>query len=155
MHPMRSVARIVAVVALVAGLTSVAPRAQAQSKSDPNGLGKKTMQLYDAMKANDVAALDAMLAPSFTFTNYVGVKGTRADYLAVFTKKLMVIDKYKLDPDSVTITGDKAVVMYHLAITAHVGKNPWPPTLVSVDTWVKQGAGWLLAERHSSVPAAK
>jgi hypothetical protein len=127
--------------------------AHAESKSDPQDFGKRTVQLYDAMKARDVGALETMLAPRFMFTTFAGTTGTRAQYLDVLAKKIMTIEAYRLDPVGVEVYGDVAVVIYHLAIEAHVGDQAWPPHLVSTDTWVKQGAAWKLAARHSSVVA--
>ncbi len=143
MVPMRAFA--FAMVLMVGAAPSLA-----DSKSDPNGFGKKTVALFDAMKANDVAALDGMLAPHVVFTNFAGVVGARADYLAVFSRKILTIEAYKLDPVSVEVYGDAAVVVYRITITAHTGTQPWPKQLISTDTWVKQAAGWQLAARHSS-----
>ncbi len=147
MLPMRA-------VALVLALSSAAPVSLAPLKSDPNGFGKKTLQLFEAMKSNNVTALDSLLAPQFVFTNFVGVSATRGAYLEVFVKKELVIDAYKLDPVSVEVFGNAAVVVYRLAITAHAGGQAWPTNLVSTDTWIKQKAGWQLAARHSSVVAS-
>ncbi len=126
----------------------------AESKSDPEGFGKRTVQLFDAMKAHDVAALEPMLAPRFVFTTFVGTVGTRAQYLDVLAKKIMNIDAYKLDPVGVEVYGDAAIVIYHLHIQAKANGQPWPEHLISTDTWVKQNSAWKLASRHSSVVAA-
>jgi ketosteroid isomerase-like protein len=127
--------------------------ANAESKSDPEGFGRRTVQLFDAMKARDVAALDAMLAARFVFTTFVGTTGTRAQYMDVLAKKIMNIDAYKLEPVGVEVYGDAAVVVYHLLIQATANGQPWPGHLISTDTWVKQGGSWKLAARHSSVVA--
>lgn len=131
-------------------LATVARAQSAPSKSDPEGFGKRTMQLFDAMKAHDAAALDTMLAPRFVFTSFAGMTGTRAQYIDVLAKKLMVIDEYKLDPVGVDVYGDAAVVVYRYTIKAHVGGQAWPGELVSTDTWVKIKGAWKLAARHSS-----
>jgi hypothetical protein len=132
-------------------IMTVASMAHAESKSDPEGFGKRTVDLYEAMKAGNTSALDAMLAPRFVFTSYVGATGTRAQYIDVLAKKQMVIESYKLEPVGVEVQGDAAVVVYHLTIKAHVGAVPWPSELVSTDTWVKLGGAWKLLARHSSL----
>jgi ketosteroid isomerase-like protein len=144
--------RLLRSVFLLIVMGSVA-QAQAPSKSDPEGFGKRTLQLFDAMKAQDVKAIDAMLAPHFLFTSFVGATGMRAQYLDVFAKKLMTIDSFKLNPIGVEMYGDTAVVVYRCAIKAQVGNQPWPGELVSTDTWVKLKGAWKLAARHSSAIA--
>jgi Domain of unknown function (DUF4440) len=141
--------------ATIAFLVIISSMAHAESKSDPEGFGKRTVQLFDAMKAHDGAALETMLAPHFVFTTFVGTTGTRAQYIDVIAKKLMNIESYKLEPVGVEVYGDAAVVVYHLLIQAHVGDQAWPGHLISTDTWVKQGGAWKLAARHSSVVATQ
>jgi Domain of unknown function (DUF4440) len=124
------------------------------SKTDPEGFARLTVQLFEAMKARDVAVLEALLAPQFVFATFVGSVGNRAQYIEVLAKKIMNIDAYKLEPVCVEIYGDAAVVVYHLLIQAHVGNQAWPPHLISTDTWVQKDGSWKLAARHSSVVAA-
>jgi ketosteroid isomerase-like protein len=121
------------------------------SKSDPHGLGTLTVQLFDAMKAHDLATLDKLLAPEFVFATFVGSVGNRAQYLDVLARKIMNIEAYKLEPVCVEVHGDAAVVVYHLLIQAHAAGRPWPGHLLSTDTWVKQQGDWKLLARHSSV----
>ncbi len=134
-------------------LVTLGSMAEAQSKSDPEGFGKRTVLLYEAMKAHDAAALEGMLTPHFVFTTFVGATGTRAQYIDVIAKRVMNIESYKLEPVAVEVYDDSAVVVYRLAIQAHVGEQAWPSRLVSTDTWVKQSGAWKLAARHSSVIA--
>jgi ketosteroid isomerase-like protein len=114
-------------------------------------IGKRTVQLFDAMKAHDVAAIDQLMTRNFVFTTFAGTTGTRAQYLEVVEKKIMQIEAYELRPICVEEHGDAAVALYVLGIRAHANGQPWPSPLVSSDFWVKQGGEWKLASRHSSV----
>jgi ketosteroid isomerase-like protein len=111
--------------------------------------GQKTMQLFDAMKRRDAAALDGMLASDFIFTIFTGDVGNKQGYIDA-TVKAMTIDSFKLHPIAVHIYGDSAVVVYRLSLKAQVNGAPWSPELTSTDTWIQQAGVWKLASRHSS-----
>ena len=109
----------------------------------------------EAIKAQDRAALDRILADDFTFVGDQSAAASldRAAYADSVLKDLK-LTSYSFESLSVRVYGDTAVVNAVCRQQAVVSGKQWGGDFLVTDVWIKQGRRWRVVTRHLS-PAPK
>jgi ketosteroid isomerase-like protein len=146
------------VVAVVAVIYCVAPRRTLGSAtpSDQSTFSDLEHQWMNAVKRQDIAALERILAPEFTLT--VAIEGLplestgRADYLAA-CKGYYVIHEFTFNEIAVRRYGEVAVVISRYRQKATLGgTEDRSAEYFLTDTWVRHNGVWKVVARYSSRP---
>jgi ketosteroid isomerase-like protein len=107
----------------------------------------------EAYGANDVAALDKILADDFLFTSSRGIVVTKAQELADIRSGEMRTESATLDEVRVRVRGDAAVVTGRAALKGVWHRHDFSGQYRVTATWVKEEGHWrLLAEHASRIP---
>lgn len=109
----------------------------------------------EAIKTQDGATLDRILADDFTFVgdHTIAASLDKANYTESALKNWR-LTSYSFDSLSVRVYGDTAVVNGVYKQQAVVAGKPWSGEFLVTDVWIKQGKRWRVVTRHLS-PAAK
>ncbi|MCA1615558.1 MAG: nuclear transport factor 2 family protein [Acidobacteria bacterium] len=109
----------------------------------------------EAIKAQDGAALDRILADDFTFVGDQSVAASldRSAYTASALKDWK-LTSYSFDSLTVRVYGDTAVVSGVFKQQAAASGKQWSGDFLVTDVWIKQGRRWRVVTRHLS-PAPK
>jgi ketosteroid isomerase-like protein len=126
------------------------------SDSDTAQFTRLEHEWMNAVKGQDIATLERMLAPEFSLT--VAVEGralevvARGDYIAA-CKGYYVIHSFTFDEISVRRYGDVAVVASRYRQKATLdGREDRSAEFFLIDTWVRRDGTWHVASRYSSRP---
>ena len=133
---------------LIIIITAMATQAQTDDKQMIEALYK---QMYRAMIAKDVAALDSILDDSATLVHITGTRQQKRDYLREI--KNGTLNYYSVDDDEIIINvdGDTATMTGRSRVNAAVyggGRHTWRLQIKS--TLVKRDGRWLFVEQHAS-----
>ena len=133
---------------LIIIITAMATQAQTDDKQMIEALYK---QMYRAMIAKDVAALDSILDDSATLVHMTGTRQAKRDYLREI--KNGTLNYYSVDDDEIIINvdGDRAEMTGRSRVNAAVyggGRHTWRLQIKS--TLVKRDGRWLFVEQHAS-----
>jgi ketosteroid isomerase-like protein len=143
--------------------SSAPPTAPAPEKSSgENNDDAKTVAALDrqyqtAMKANDDAAMDKILADGFTMVNGRGQVSTKSDVLKAAHEKKTIYDQIeqKEGSQNVHVFGDTAVVTSTLRVKGKQDGKPIDYEVWSSDTYSRTPAGWRYVFGQSSLPVEK
>lgn len=143
--------RLTGVVAGLLTTVSLTAPAQAQdaAKAQFEGL---YAELRTALEAHDAASLDKLLAPEYAMLDIRGNAHDRAAVMERMAKMPQGAGSSALTTVlSASITGDSAAVKQQLAASGkRAGDDREEHTMemvvLSDDTWVKRGDGWLLTK---------
>ena len=110
-----------------------------------------------AVKSNDAAAMDQILADDFVLVNGRGKVSTKADLLESARKKEVTYERQDEEPGTqkVRVWGDTAVVTALLWIKAVQAGKPIDYKLWFSDTYVRTSAGWRYVFGQASLPLPK
>jgi ketosteroid isomerase-like protein len=110
-----------------------------------------------AVKANDAATMDQILADDFVLVNGRGKVSTKADLLGSARKKEITYERQDEEPGSqkVRMWGDTAVVTALLWIKAVQAGKPIDYKLWFSDTYVRTPTGWRYVFGQASLPLPK
>ena len=133
---------------LIIIITAMATQAQTDDKQMIEALYK---QMYRAMIAKDVAALDSILDDSATLVHMTGTRQAKRDYLREI--KNGTLNYYSVDDDEIIINvdGDRAEMTGRSRVNAAVyggGRHTWRLQIKS--TLIKRDGRWLFVEQHAS-----
>ena len=133
---------------LIIIITAMATQAQTDDKQMIEALYK---QMYRAMIAKDVAALDTILDDSATLVHMTGTRQAKRDYLREI--KNGTLNYYSVDDDEIIINvdGDRAEMTGRSRVNAAVyggGRHTWRLQIKS--TLIKRDGRWLFVEQHAS-----
>src|SRR5215475_2459729 len=97
-----------------------------------------------AVKSNDAATMDQILADDFTLVNGRGKVSSKTDLIESARKKEVTYDRQDEEPGTqkVRVWGDTAVVTSLLWIKAVQADKPIDYKLWFSDTYVRSPAGW-------------
>jgi ketosteroid isomerase-like protein len=136
-----------------------APSASAATPSSPPSPeeDRRTIAALDteyqaAVKRNDVAAMDRLLADDFVLVTGRGKAFTKADLLEEARSGRMVYDRQEDTQQTVRLWGDTAVIT---ALLWEKGTNAGKPFDYKVwfsDTYVRTPKGWRYVFGQSSLP---
>jgi ketosteroid isomerase-like protein len=110
-----------------------------------------------AIQRQDVAAMPQFLSDGYFLGIGVAGVGFRIVPRAAWLETLKVYETkaFTIDDAQVHIYGDTAVAFMLVTQEATVNGQDRSGQFVITDVWVKEPAGWRVAERHSSRPEPK
>jgi ketosteroid isomerase-like protein len=116
----------------------------ASSDEDAKTVATLDTKYQAAVKANDAATMDQILADDFVLVNGRGKVSSKADLLESARKKEVTYERQDEEPGTqeVRVWGDTAVVTALLWIKAVQGGKPIDYKLWFSDTYVRTPAGW-------------
>ncbi len=122
---------------------------------DQKAVAALDTQFQAAVKQNDAASMDRILADDFVLVTGRGKTYTKADLLRDARSGL---DQYEHQEDTdqtVRVWGDTAVVTAKLWEKGSTGGKPFDYTVWFSDTYVRTPAGWRYVFGQSSLPLPK
>ena len=133
---------------LILTITAMATQAQTDDKQMIEALYK---QMYQAMIAKDVAALDSILDDSSVLIHMTGTRQQKRDYLREINNG--TLNYYSVEDEEIIINvdGDKAKMTGRSRVNAAVyggGRHTWRLQIKS--TLVKRDGRWLFVEQRAS-----
>ncbi len=110
-----------------------------------------------AIQRQDVAAMPQFLSDGYFLGIGVAGVGFRIVPRAAWLETLKVYETkaFSIDDAQVHVYGDTAVAFMLVSQEATVKGQDRSGQFVITDVWVKEPAGWRVAERHSSRPEPK
>ena len=110
-----------------------------------------------AVKSNDVATMDQILADDFVLVTGRGKASSKADLIGSARKKEVTYERQDEEPGTqkVRVWGDTAVVTALLWIKAEQGGKPADYKLWFSDTYVRTPTGWRYVFGQASLPLLK
>ena len=135
-------------------LMTLSPSQAASSADDAKAVAVLDTEYQEAVKKNDVATMDRILADDFVLVTGLGKTYTKADLLEEARSKRMVYEHQEDSAQKVRVWGDTAVVTALLwAKGAEAGK-PFDYQLWFSDTYVRTPAGWryVFAQASTRLP---
>ena len=107
-----------------------------------------------AVKSNDAATMDQILADDFVLVTGRGKVSRKADLIESARKKEVTYERQDEEPGTqkVRVWGDTAVVTALLWIKAVQGGKPADYKLWFSDTYVRTAAGWRYVFGQASLP---
>lgn len=141
-------------------LTASAQTSAHKAKPKPNAeqqIIKLQKQWVAAIKNRDDKRISQLQADSFFLA--IGVQGMPIRIVPRETwlenLKSYVTESYSIDDMRVSVYGGTAVVLMLFTQKATVRGQDRSAQFVITDVWVKQRAGWRVAQRHSSRPESQ
>jgi len=122
---------------------TIGPRSRAASSAD----SEKAVAALDtdyqaAVKANDVATMDRILADDFVLVTGVGKTYTKADLLEQARNRRVAYEHQEDSAQKVRVWGDTAVVTALLRVKGTEDAKPFDYKLWFSDTYVRTKHGW-------------
>ena len=142
-------------ILLIIGLSlGAAIELSASSEEDGKTVAALDTKYQAAVKANDAATMDQILADDFVLVNGRGKVSTKADLIESARKKEVTYERQDEEPGTqkVRVWGDTAVVTALLWIKAGQGGKPIDHKLWFSDTYVRTPAGWRYIFGQASLP---
>ena len=141
-----------AVIGFVVTTSAVTLHAQTATRAEQEVLQAQA-QRFNAMRAHDIKALEAMFADELTYTHASGAVDTRATYPG-FLKTRRYLDISTADT-KVNLYGDVAVITGRLRMTVvnEGQKEPRTLNLRITEMYVRRGGRWLFAHFQATTAA--
>jgi len=129
----------------------------ASSEEDVKTVAALDTKYQAAVKSNDAATMDQILADDFVLVNGRGKVSSKADLIESARKKEVTYERQAEEPGTqkVRVWGDTAVVTALLWIKAVQGGKPIDYKLWFSDTYVRTPTGWRYVFGQASLPLAK
>jgi uncharacterized protein (TIGR02246 family) len=117
---------------------------KASSEEDAKAVAALDTKYQAAVKSNDAATMDQILADDFVLVNGRGKVSSKADLIESARKKEVTYERQdeELGTQKVRVWGDTAVVTALLWIKAVQGGKPFDYKLWFSDTYVRTATGW-------------
>jgi ketosteroid isomerase-like protein len=132
-------------------LASVSPGLGASPQDDARAVSALDTEYQAAVKGNDAAAMDRILADDFVLVTGRGKVFTKTDLLEEARKKSTVYEKQDELEQKVRVWGDTAVVTALLWIKGVSDGKPMERKLWFSDTYVRTAAGWKYVFGQASI----
>jgi ketosteroid isomerase-like protein len=145
-------------ILLIIGLAlGAATDLNASSEEDAKIVAALDTKYQAAVKANDAATMDQILADDFVLVNGRGKVSSKADLIESARKKEVTYERQDEEPGTqkVRVWGDTAVVTALLWIKAVQGGKPIDYKLWFSDTYVRTPTGWRYVFGQASLPLPK
>ena len=142
---------ILMIIALALG---TATDLNASSEEDAKTVAALDTKYQAAVKSNDAATMDQILADDFVLVNGRGKVSSKADLIESARKKEITYERQDEEPGTqkVRVWGDTAVVTALLWIKAVQGVKPVDYKLWFSDTYVRTPTGWRYVFGQASLP---
>jgi len=112
-------------------------------------------QYQAAVKANDSATMDKILADDFVLVTGTGKTFNKSDLLEEARSKTIVYEHQEDSQRTVRVWGDTAVVTAKLWVKGSTEGKPVEYRLWFSDTYVRTPAGWRYVFGQASLPLPK
>jgi ketosteroid isomerase-like protein len=145
-------------ILMMIGLSfGTATHLNASSEEDVKTVAALDTKYQAAVKSNDAATMDQILADDFVLVNGRGKVSSKADLTESARKKEVTYERQDEEPGTqkVRVWGDTAVVTALLWIKAVQGGKPIDYKLWFSDTYVRTPTGWRYVFGQASLPLAK
>lgn len=145
-------------ILFIIGLASgTATHVRASSEEDAKAVAALDTKYQAAVKSNDAATMDQILADDFVLVNGRGKVSSKADLIESARKKEVIYERQDEEPGTqkVRVWGDTAVVTALLWIKAIQAGKPIDYKLWFSDTYVRTPAGWRYVFGQASLPLPK
>ena len=144
-------------LALMTTLAMDPGRSFASAADDKKIVAELDTQYQLAVKTNDAATMDRILADDFVLVTGQGKTFTKADLLAQARSGKIVYEHQEEEDTSQTVRvwGDTAVVTALLWLKGTDGGKPFDYKLWFSDTYVRTPTGWRYAFGQASLPLPK
>jgi ketosteroid isomerase-like protein len=142
----------VAALALGALLAGAAPGRAASPAEDAKTVAALDTQYQAAVKANDAAGMDRILADDFVLVTGRGKTFSKADVLNEARTKSSIYEHQEELEQKVRVWGDTAVVTALLWIQGTSDGKPFERKLWFSDTYVRTPSGWKYVFGQASLP---
>jgi ketosteroid isomerase-like protein len=145
-------------VLAIAALVLIAPaKANAFPGDDAKAVAALDTQYQAAVKVNDVATMNRILADDFVLVTGRGAVATKADLLKEAREKQTIYERQEEEEGSqkVRVWGDTAVVTALLTIKGVREAKPIDYKLWFSDTYVRMPEGWRYVFGQASLPLSK
>jgi ketosteroid isomerase-like protein len=129
----------------------------ASSEEDAKTVSALDTKYQAAVKSNDAATMDQILADDFVLVNRRGKVSSKADLIESARKKEVTYERQDEEPGTqkVRVWGDTAVVTALLWIKAVQGGKPIDYKLWFSDTYVRTPTGWRYVFGQASLALPK
>ena len=145
-------------ILIISGLSlGAATYLNASPEEDAKTVATLDTKYQAAVKSNDSATMDQILADDFVLVNGRGKVSSKADVIESARKKEVTYERQDEEPGTqkVRVWGDTAVVTALLWIKAVQGGKPIDYKLWFSDTYVRTPAGWRYMFGQASIPLPK
>jgi ketosteroid isomerase-like protein len=136
-------------------LPIVARGANVSTADDQKIVAALDTQYQAAVKANDAATMDRILADDFILVTGSGKTYTKSDLLKEARSGLVVYEHQEDTEQTVRIWGDTAVITAKLWEKGAENGKQFDKTVWFSDTYVRTPAGWRYVFGQSSLPLPK
>jgi ketosteroid isomerase-like protein len=133
--------RILAVAGSIA-MTIVTARAGGSRADDEKTVTELDRQFQEAVKNNDVATMDRLLADDFVLVSGRGRTQSKADLLKESSRGAYVYEHQEDTNQTVHVWGDTAVITALLWVKGTVSGKPFDYTMWFSDVYVRNANGW-------------
>jgi uncharacterized protein (TIGR02246 family) len=151
---MRTLIKLILIVLLPLGTASAL---NASPEEDAKAVAALDTKYQAAVKANDAATMDQILADDFVLVTGRGSIFSKADLIDSARKKEATYERQDEEPGTqkVRVWGDTAVVTALLWIKSVQGGKPADYKLWFSDTYVRTPTGWRYVFGQASLPLPK
>ena len=138
----------------LSGLVVLAAAAQSGRAADDAAaaVARLDTQYQAAVKANDAATMDRILADDFVLVTGRGQTFTKADLLRAARDQSSIYEHQDESQQKVRVWGDTAVVTALLWIKGTSGGTAFERRLWYSDTYVRTATGWRYVFGQASLP---
>lgn len=127
--------------------------ALASPEADRAAVAALDTKYQAAVKANDAATMDAILADDFVLVNGKGKTASKADLLEAARKRSETYEHQEDSQRTVRVWGDTAVVTALIWIKGtHAAGGAFDYRLWFSDTYARTGNGWRYVFGQASIP---
>jgi ketosteroid isomerase-like protein len=131
------------------------PHTKASATDDGNLIAALDTQYQAAVKKNDAATMDRILADAFVLVTGSGKTYTKADLLEEARSARIVYEHQEDSAQTVRVWGDAAVITAKLWEKGTENGKPFDYTVWFTDTYVRTATGWCYVFGQSSLPLTK
>ena len=145
------------ILLIVAVLLTATSNSNASPEEDAKAVAALDTKYQAAVKVNDAASMDQILADNFTLVTGRGAVFSKADLLDSARKKEVTYERQDEEPGTqkVRVWRDTAVVTALLWIKSVQGGKPADYKLWFSDTYVRTPTGWRYVFGQASLPLPK
>jgi len=142
------------ILMMIALPLGVVTDSNASSEEDAKTVAALDTKYQAAVKSNDAATMDQILADDFVLVNGRGKISSKADLIESARKKEVAYERQDEEPGTqkVRVWGDTAVVTALLWIKAVQGNKTVDYKLWFSDTYVRTATGWRYVFGQASLP---
>jgi ketosteroid isomerase-like protein len=125
------------------------------TENDATSVARLDMEYQAAVKKNDAAAMDRLLADDFVLVTGSGRIFIKPDLLQEARSGRMIYDRQEDTLQKVRVWGDAAVITAKLWEKGTDNGKPFDYTVWFTDTYVRTATGWRYVFGQSSLPLPK